>query len=646
MKLHPGGCILVRSAKVADNLAVNLGRLGPAARMLALTLLAAMMASAPAGAQRERIAPEADSGRYEKTAAQAGRYMVAAANPLAVAAGLQMLRQGGSAVDAAIATQLVLNLVEPQSSGIGGGAFLLHWDAKSQTLRTYDGRETAPAAAKPDRFLKNGRPLPFGKVVKSGLSVGVPGLVRLLEVTHRRHGRLPWSDLFVPAIKIAEDGFTVSPRLSFLLTWATRPEAFAPDARAYFYGADGKAVGVGERLRNPAFADTLRRIAREGADAFYRGEIAAAIVRAASDAVPFRGDLTLSDLSGYQVKERAPICVTYRKYTICGMGPPSSGATTVAQILKLSERFDLTGQNRVEGRPATRRLVGGSVPLPIQPMNTHALHILGEAGRLAYADRNLYIADPDFVAVPTAGLVDPAYLASRSRLINPARGAVGSPTPGRPPGAELALFGRDATRESVGTSHISIVDADGNAVSMTTTIESAFGSGQWAAGFLLNNQLTDFSFEHTDPRGRPIANRVEGGKRPRSSMAPTIILNADGTFRAALGSPGGSRIILYVTKALVAMIDWQLDPQAATALTNFGSRGGAFEIEYDPALATTDVLAPWTTVPSVWRGIRLRALGNRLRPDLMTSGLHIVERRGGQIYGGADPRREGVAIGE
>jgi gamma-glutamyltranspeptidase/glutathione hydrolase len=278
-------------------------------------------------------------------------------------------------------------------------------------------------------------------------------------------------------------------------------------------------------------------------------------------------------------------------------------------------------------------------------MNTAALHVLGEAGRLAYADRNRYIGDPDYVSVPSAGLVDPVYLAARSRLINPRRTAsrVG---PGNPPLAARFQFGTDDTRESSGTSHISIVDADSNAVSMTTTIESAFGSGRWAAGFLLNNELTDFSFHHTDPSGRPIANRVEGGKRPRSSMAPTIVFHNDGSFRAALGSPGGSRIILYVSKALVAMIDWQLDPQTATELANFGNRGRAFELEFDPSLATSDVLTPWSTVPSIWRAIRLRALGNTIRPDLMTSGLHIVERRGTILTGGADPRREGVAIGE
>ncbi|MFT5509608.1 MAG: gamma-glutamyltranspeptidase/glutathione hydrolase, partial [Hyphomicrobiaceae bacterium] len=527
-----------------------------------------------AQAQRARIAPEAGSGRYAKSAVRAQKYMVAAANPLAADAGLSKLRQGGTAVDAAIAVQLVLNLVEPQSSGIGGGAFLLHWDATQKSLITYDGREAAPAAARPDRFMENGRRRPFRKAVKSGLSVGVPGLVRLLEVAHKKHGLLPWKTLFEPAIKLAEVGFRVSPRLNFLLDWGASPKSFSAAARAYFYDAAGKARPVGFVLRNPAFAATLRQIANKGADAFYNDEIAASIIKAVSEAPNYKGDITAADLAAYRVKQRPPVCVDYRKMKVCGMGPPSSGATTVAQILKLAEPFDLAGS-------------------PRQPMNTKALHILGEAGRLAFADRNRYVGDPDFVSVPTAGLIDPVYLASRAKLINPVRAATKA-VPGVPPLVRLNTFGVDDTRESVGTSHISIVDAAGNAVSMTTTIESAFGSGLWAAGFLLNNELTDFSFRPVDRTGRLIANRVGPGKRPRSSMAPTIVFNADGSFRAAVGSPGGSRIILYVAKALVAMIDWKLDPQAAVALANFGKRGPSFEIEYDPSLATKNILAPWS----------------------------------------------------
>lgn len=581
--------------------------------------------NAPAKAQLTRAQPEAGSGRYAKDAAAARRFMVAAANPLAVRAGLEMLEAGGSAVDAAIAVQLVLNLVEPQSSGIGGGAFLLHWDEAGRRTETYDGRETAPAAATPDRFIRNGQRLPFFEAVKSGLSVGVPGLVRLLEMAYRRHGKLDWARLFQPAIRIARDGFQVSPRLNFLLTWAARPDHFAPGARDYFYDSKGEPRPVGFLLKNPAFAETLEMVAAGGADAFYGGDIARSIVEAVRGAAGYAGDLTLDDLAGYRAKPRPPVCADYRDVTVCGMGPPSSGGLTVAQILKLAERFDLGGD-------------------PPRPMNTRALHVLGEASRLAYADRNRYMADADFVSMPT-GLLDPTYLAGRARLISPLK-ARAKVSFGMPPGADLRAFGRDETRESKGTSHISIVDGEGNAVSMTTTIESAFGSGLWARGFLLNNELTDFSFLPVDAKDRAIANRVEAGKRPRSSMAPTMLFNrADGSFRAALGSPGGSRIILYVVKAVVGLVDWRLQPQEAAALANFGHRGRAFELEYDPSLATDNLFQPWSTVPSVWRGIRLRALGYRVAPSLMTSGLHIVERRDGVLLGGADPRREGVALG-
>ncbi len=598
---------------------------------LALVVVCAIMMSAgesirsPATAQLTRAQPEAGSGRYAKDVAAAGRFMVAAANPLAVRAGLEMLEAGGSAVDAAIAVQLVLNLVEPQSSGIGGGAFLLHWDQTARQIETYDGRETAPGAATPDRFLRNGQRLPFFDAVKSGLSVGVPGLMRVLEMAHRKHGKLAWAELFAPAIRLARDGFEVSPRLHFLLTWAARPDHFAPGARAYFYDAAGQPRPVGFRLRNPAFAETLENIAGNGADAFYQGEIAQAIVDAVRGAPGHAGDLTLGDLAQYEAKQRPPVCVDYRDVKVCGMGPPSSGGLTVAQILKLAERFDLAGT-------------------PPRPMNTRALHILGEASRLAYADRNRYMADTDFVSMPT-GLLDPTYLASRASAISLLK-AQEKTSFGVPPGADQSQFGRDETRESKGTSHISVVDGEGRAVSMTTTIESAFGSGLWAGGFLLNNELTDFSFRPVDARGRAIANRVEAGKRPRSSMAPTMLFNrVDGSFRAALGSPGGSRIILYVVKAVVGLVDWKLHPQEVAALANFGHRGRAFEIEYDPSLATDDLFRPFSTVPSVWRGIRLRALGYRVSPELMTSGLHIVERRGGLLLGGADPRREGVALG-
>ena len=592
-------------------------------RCVVLALISLAMAM-PAAAQLSRAAPEAASGVSAKSLYRSKSYMVSAANPLAVRAGVAMLRKGGSAVDAAIATQLVLNLVEPQSSGIGGGAFLLHWDEKGKKLKTYDGREQAPRAARADRFMRDGKRLPFRKVVKSGLSVGVPGLVRLLAVAHRRHGRLPWSELFEPAIRLSREGFAVSPRLNFLLGWMG-PRNFAPAARDYFFDKAGGARPVGYRLRNRQFALTLERVRDGGANAFYDGVLAAAIVEAVAKAPNFRGDVSADDLKAYMVKERPPVCVTYRRHRICGMGPPSSGALTVGQILKLSERFDLGTE-------------------PQHALNSHAMHILGEAGKLAYADRGRFMADSDFVNVP-AGLLNDTYLAQRAKLIRPRR-VLRQVVPGNPPAVRASLYGRDDTRESNGTTHISIVDADGNAVSMTSTIESAFGSGVWAGGFLLNNELTDFSFRPVDVQGRAIANRVEALKRPRSSMAPTIVFAPDGQFKAALGSPGGSRIILYVTKALVALIDWKLDPQAATALTNFGSRGRGFEIEFDRAVATSQRFRPWAGAPTVWHGIRLRAIGHDVRPVLMTSGLHIVMRANGGLEGGADPRREGIALGD
>ncbi|MEM9357886.1 MAG: gamma-glutamyltransferase [Pseudomonadota bacterium] len=600
-----------------------------AVRLLYLIIYLVVIAVAPAVAQDGRSAPEADTGRYTKQAAKAKNFMVSAANPLAVAAGVQMLRKGGTAVDAAIAVQLVLNLVEPQSSGIGGGAFLLHWDQAAQELKTYDGREKAPAAAQPDRFLRDGKRLPFWKAVKSGLSIGVPGLVKLLEYAHQRHGKLPWTELFEPAIRLSENGFQVSPRLRNLL-WLQTSRPFSKAAQDYFFDTSSGPENpepwpVGHLLKNPEFAKTLIAIRDGGAAAFYEGPIAQALIDASAKAPNFPGDITLNDMASYNVKERPPVCSLYRKHNVCGMGPPSSGALTVAQVLKLVERWPLgTG--------------------PGAALNPRAMHLLAEAGKLAFADRNRYMADPDFVSVPP-GLLDESYVGSRAKGINPDGAMQRRPQPGRPPGVQSAHFGRDATRESVGTSHISIIDKDGNAVSMTTTIESAFGSGVWAAGFLLNNELTDFSFRPQDRKGRPIANRVEAGKRPRSSMAPTIIFDENGEVRAVLGSPGGSRIILYVIKAVVGIIDWQLDAQAAASLRNFGSRGSGFELEFGEALTLTSPLQILRRAPSIWHGIRMRPFGHRLRPSLMTSGLHIVTRKDGMLIGGADPRREGVARG-
>ena len=578
-----------------------------------LALLAASLAGAPTTKSQladPRIAPEAATGWFAKDTATAETFMVAAANPYAAKAGRDVLRDGGSAADAAIAVQLVLNLVEPQSSGIGGGAFMLYWDAAGKDLKSYDARETAPASARPDRFLVDGEPMPFRKAVLSGLSIGVPGIVRLLETVHEKHGRLPWDRLFAPAIELAEKGFEVSPRLHQLLR-AAGPDNFVPAARRYFFTETGNAWPIGFVLRNPEFAATLRRIAKDGADAFYKGETAQAIVSAVNTAPIASGGMTLQDLADYKVIEREPLCIGYRGDKVCGMGPPSSGASTVAQTLALLEPFDL-GKG------------------PDAALSPQALHLIAEAEKLAYADRNRYIGDPDFVTIPS-GLLDPGYVAERRKLIDPLS-AMEQAEPGMPPGVARQSFGTDATVELPGTSHISIIDAEGNAVSMTTTIESGFGSHNWAAGFLLNNELTDFSFRPTDAEGRPIANAVGPGKRPRSSMAPTIVFDTAGQVLAVLGSPGGSRIIIYVLKTLIALIDWGMPPQAAADLINFGSRGRGFEIE--------------TSGQAVWTGLKLKRFGHQIQPDDMNSGIHIVVRKDGHLEGAADSRREGIAVGD
>jgi gamma-glutamyltranspeptidase/glutathione hydrolase len=555
--------------------------------------------------------PERPSGWTDKAPVTAKHWMVAAANPLAVEAGSRILRQGGNAVDAAIAVQLVLGLVEPQSSGLGGGAFMLVHDARANRLIAYDGRETAPAAATPDRFMKDGEPMSFYAAVIGGRAVGIPGTVRLLELAHRRHGKLKWSALFAPAIALAEQGFAVSPRLHALI--AAERHLTQARARSYFYAADGTPLPVGTVLVNPAYAATLRRIAAGGADAFYRGDIAQDIVETARAHAANPGDLTLADLAGYEVKVREAVCDTYRGYRVCGMPLPSSGGLTVLQMLKILEPYDL-------------RAMG--------PASFWSVHYMSEAGRLAFADRDVYMADPAFFT-PPAGLLDAAYLRARSALIRPDV-SLRVAAPGVPPEKSTAALrvanGRGTALEFPSTSHLSIVDRYGNAVAMTTTIEDGFGSRLMTrGGFLLNNELTDFSFAPTD-HGNPVANRVEAGKRPRSSMAPTIVYDRFGRVAIVAGSPGGSAIINYVAKTLVGVIDWDLDPQAAIALPNFGSRNGPTELERNTPVAA---LEP-----------KLKALGAPVWVTDHTSGLHVIQRTKDGWVGGADPRREGIVIGE
>lgn len=574
---------------------------------LVLSLAGQRPAQNPVQAQTP-AQPESATGLKNKSLVPAGRHMVVAAHPLAVEAGRDMLRKGGSATDAAIATQLVLNLVEPQSSGIGGGAFLLHWNAKARKLRSYDGRETAPLAATPDRFLQDdGLPMHFLSARTSGRAVGVPGLLRMLEMAHKAHGRLPWADLFAPAIRLAEQGFPVGERLNRLLTRAGTG-SFNSAGKHYFFDAAGHPWPQGHMLKNPAFARTLQLISENGASAFYEGQIPQDIVSALSFAPASLPDMTLRDFSVYQARERSPVCAPYRAIIVCGMGPPSSGGLSVAQILMLLEASDL-------GR---------------EPLNTKALHKIAEAEKLTYADRARYMADNDFVPVPD-GLLDPAYIRARQKLIGP--DPMGKARHGIPPGLDDAARGRDATKERPGTSHVSIIDAYGNALSMTTTIESGFGTGIMVDGFLLNNELTDFSFRPKDQQGNWVANRVEPGKRPRSSMAPTIAFDGRGRVKAVLGSPGGSRIILYVVKSLIALVDWNMNAQQAVALINFGSRNrGAFELE---AHADAASLAP-----------DLQLMGHLVKLSPMTSGTHIIVVRPNGLEGGADPRREGIALGD
>ncbi|MFQ5774046.1 MAG: gamma-glutamyltransferase [Kiloniellaceae bacterium] len=566
-------------------------------RIRGLFAFAATLSLLPVGGG-ERVGAQAPPVRAE-------RQMVAAANPLAAETGLRLLRAGGSALDAAIATQMVLNLVEPQSSGIGGGGFLLHFDAATGEVAAYDGRETAPAEATPDLFLKpDGEPMAFWDAVVGGRSVGVPGLLRMLELAHRAHGRLPWARLFEPAIELAEAGFPVSPRLHALIAADKHLKAF-PATAAYFHDAAGDPPAVGSRLKNPAFAATLRRIAREGADAFYTGPIAAEIVAAVRGAARNPGKMSLADLAGYRAKRRAPVCAPYRSSRVCGMPPPTSGGVAVLQILGILARFDLAA---------------------LAPNSLEAVHLIAEASRLAFADRNRFLGDPDFVDVPLARLLDPDYLRRRAGLISPTA-SLGTAAPGLP--AQNGAM--PAQPDPPSTTHLVVVDARGNAVSLTASIESAFGSRLTAAGFLLNNELTDFSFRPV-VEGRAVANRVEPGKRPRSSMAPSLVLDRQGRLVMAVGSPGGSRIIGYVVKALVASLDWGLDMQAAIGLPNAVNRNGATELEAGTALAALKA--------------RLEALGHEVRVRALTSGLHGIAVSAGGLVGGADPRREGVVRGD
>ena len=534
--------------------------------------------------------------------------MVAAANPLAANAGLKVLKNGGSAMDAAVAVQMVLALVEPQSSSLAGGAFMIYLDGKTHKLTAYDGREVAPAGATPALFLEDdGTPLPFGAAIVSGHSAGVPGAIAMLYLAHQQHGRQPWGSLFGDALKLADDGFVVSPRLAGMIASPYPPQNRQPDTIRYFTKADGTKMVAGDLLVNHPYAATLRKLAAEGPRAILTGQVAADIVKRLHED-PLPSSMTLADLAAYKPHEGQALCRPYRIYIVCSDQAPSGGMA-VLEALGLLEHTDIASRG---------------------PNDPQAWLEIAEAEQLMYADRDTYEGDPAFVQVPVDGLLDPAYLAQRAKLIGDTAFAA-PPAPGQPAGAPKV--GIDATAEPGGTSHFVIVDAAGNVVSMTTTVESIFGDGRMVDGFFLNNQLTDFSFSPKTSNGLPVANAVAPGKRPRSSMAPMIILDRKGNFVAAVGSPGGNAIPSYVLKTIVAVLDWRMSMQDASALPNLIARGGSIQSEpkrYAPGVV--DALA---------------AKGLKVSPGFAAegSGIHGIIKRDGGYEGGADPRREGVAVG-
>jgi gamma-glutamyltranspeptidase/glutathione hydrolase len=550
--------------------------------------------------------PEATTAIEQKQLVIARHYMASAANPLAVKAGEQILAKGGSAVDAAIAMQLVLGLVEPQSSGIGGGLFLLHWDKQKNSLTSIDGRETAPAAAGPDLFMQNGKLMSWREAFVGGKSVGVPGVIKALELAHQQHGVLPWAELFTPAIEIAEQGFTVSPRLAGLLkaNWNPGLDKFALSA-AYFK-TEGQWLPAGFVRKNPDYAALLKKISKQGSQAFYQGDNAKALVEAVQQATVNAGNITLADVTAYQPKQREPLCIPYREFKICSMAPPSSGGLAVLQMMGMLSHYPLA---------------------KLKPNSVEAIHLISQAGKLAFADRERFAADPDFVKVPVQGLLAADYLKQRAGLLTAPEGAAA--VAGQPQGAEPLASGNAI--EFANTSHLSVVDSKGNAVSMTTSIENAFGSGLFVNGYLLNNQLTDFSLQ-AKVDGYWVANRVEAKKRPRSSMAPMMVFDKDGSLVYITGSPGGSRIINYVAQNLVAVLDWDMDAQQAANLPRFTHRNDGLVLEQNTNLSQL--------VPA------LLELGYKPKLADLNSGIHAVEIKKDRLEGAADPRREGIAAGQ
>ncbi|HHC6594697.1 TPA: gamma-glutamyltransferase [Vibrio parahaemolyticus] len=574
-----------------------------------LFLSASITHTAFANQATDAIAPEQSTGLEHKQLVKAKDYMVTAANPIATQAGADVLEQGGNAIDAMVAVQLMLGLVEPQSSGIGGGAFLVYWDGEQQKLTTYDGRETAPLAATPTLFLDDqGQPLQFYDAVVGGRSVATPGTVKLLWDTHQKYGKLEWKKIIQPVINLAEEGFAVSPRLASLIANDAERLSRFPTTKAYFFNADGSPKAEGTRLKNPEYAQTLQAIAKQGAQAFYQGDIAKDIIATVQTVVGNPGVLAQQDFDTYRIKQREPVCAAYQSYDICGMGPPSSGALTVGQILAITEQYDLKGWG---------------------PDSAKSWQVIAGASGLAFADRGKYMADQDYVPMPTEGLLDKDYLKQRAELIQVGK-ALTKVEAGNPPWSHAMNLSMDESIELPSTSHFNIVDKQGNVVSMTTTIENAFGSRLMVRGFLLNNELTDFSFR-THQNGAPIANRLEPGKRPRSSMAPTIIMKDDQPYMA-IGSPGGSRIIGYVAQAIIAHTQWDMDIQQAINQPRVLNRFGTVDLEQDSAATQ---LQP-----------ALEKMGFKTEIRDLNSGLHAIRITENGLEGAADPRREGAAIGK
>ncbi|MFI8619508.1 gamma-glutamyltransferase [Marinomonas sp. NPDC078689] len=578
------------------------------ALLTAAPLCLASSLSFAAGQAADTVAPEAASTLQTQKLAHAQHFMIATANPVASKIGYEILKAGGSAADAYVAVQMALGLVEPQSSGLGGGAFAVYYDASQKKLTTFDARETAPLEATPALFQdKNGKPLKFYDAVVGGRSVGTPGTVKLLGELHERYGKLPWKDLLEPAATLAQDGFIVSPRLAGALADSKKSLARYPQTKAYFFNPDGTTKQAGQRLKNTPYAETLLMLATYGADSFYTGRIGKDIVSKVRSVPDNPGVLSEKDIASYTVKERTPVCLPYQGYDVCGMGPPSSGALTVGQILGITNQFDLASMG---------------------PNSPKAWQIIGDASRLAFADRGRYIADTDYVPMPE-GLLDADYLKARAKLITPGK-ALKTVAPGEPAWRHPIALADDQAIEFPNTSHVSIVDKDGNAISVTTTIEHGFGSTLMSHGFLLNNELTDFSFKSYQD-GHPIANRVEPGKRPRSSMSPTIVMKDDKPY-LVVGSPGGSQIIGYVAKTLIANLQWGMDIQQAISLPNSLNRFGTFELE--KGTTATKLAKP------------LEAMGYKVAIKDMNSGVQGIEIRNGQLTGGADPRREGLVLGD